>query len=639
MIDKVLNSRYKVTDLLGEGGMALVYQARDLLLDRWVALKVLRPQLVSDKDFVRRFHREAKAVASLSHPNIVNIYDIGQDRDIHYLVMENVQGETMSEVIKREGILPPSLAFDYATQICEALVVAHRNNIVHCDIKPHNILITKDNRIKVTDFGIARAVNSATLAHTETVIGTATYFSPEQARGETITASSDLYSLGVVIYEMLTGQVPFRGDSPITVALKHINEEPVAPSHVNDRLPKRIDKLVLKVLAKDPGKRFADASEMLKAMHGLARTLDNAHDAGLNMTKPYSANDETQVLPRIRDTRKVKEPADEQAKEDKSGENLIGKLIKPLFFAIIAFTALGLFTIFGISHYTNVPEVKTPNFIGMSKEEATTEARKIGIRVNFNDLRVASDLPEDHVAAQDINAGRKVKKNRVIELTLSRGATKAKVPNLIGKEMREVTIALDEADLALGEVGYEYSTQIPKGVVLAQTPITDTEVAPGEKVNLIFSQGPAPKLGSIPYVIGLNRSEAERTIKEANFVVGTITEEETTRFPQGVIARQDPAPGTEINEETPVNLVISSGIRNPKNFHIYTVQAVYFIPPGPYNQRIQIVVEDENGREVVYDRVHHPEDRVSVENIHVVGPSVVEIYNNGEKVKEQQYGF
>lgn len=631
MIGKVLNSRYKVTELLGEGGMALVYEAKDLLLDRWVALKLLRPQLVSDKDFVRRFHREAKAVASLSHPNIVNIYDIGQDKDIHYLVMENIRGENLNEMIKREGVLPPTVALEIATQICEALVVAHRNNIVHCDIKPHNILITKDsNRVKVTDFGIARAVNSATLAQTETVIGTAHYFSPEQARGETINASSDLYSLGVVLYEMLTGQVPFRGDSPITVALKHINEEPLPPSSLNENLPKRIDKLVLKVLAKDPTKRFADASEMLKALHGMAKTFEKAETPAPGAVKPYSDNDQTQVLPRV-GAGEMPEPEPERS--------LWERMVKPLAITVGVLVLIGIVSIFALNNYTNAPEVKVPSFVGLSKEEAVTKAEYSNIRVIFEQMKVTSELEADHVVSQDIPEGRMVKKNRTISLTLSKGADRTTVPDLVGKGEREFTVALEDANLKLGERDYDFSADVQKGYVISQTPLSNTEVKVGEKINIVISKGPEPVKLMIPTLIGMSREEAERTIAAANLARGTVTEEETTRHKAGWVISQEPAAGTMVQQGTTVNLKVSSGIHNPKNLPVYSFDAFYYIPEGISEQRIQIIVEDDNGREEIYNVVHKPGERVALYGINAVGPATLQIYNNGELVRSQSEGF
>lgn len=636
MIGKVINDRYELTETLGEGGMALVYKAKDQILDRWVALKILRPQLVSDKEFVKRFHREAKAVARISHPNVVNIYDIGQDGDIHYLVMENIQEGNLKEKIEKKGILEPDEALSIAVQICEALVVAHRNNVVHCDIKPHNILLTSEGGVKVTDFGIARAVNSATLAQTETVIGTAHYFSPEQARGGLIDASSDLYSLGVVLYEMLTGQVPFRGDSPISVALKHLNEEPLPPSQLKANLSKRIDKLVMKALDKDPKKRFANASEMLTALENVAKTYKS------KVLATELDSDSTQVLPRLRDRGvKGKEAA---VSKEAPGENPKGKLATQLFkyatIFILLVVVLGSAGLWALYRYTKVPVVEVPDFVGLSEERAGDLAKENGLRIIFNDFQVSSPtVPENHVVSQDVDPGKEVKENRVIFLTLSKGATMTTVPDLINKDMRQVIVALNEADLIRGEIRYEFTTKIPKDQVISQTPLASEEVKSGSAVDLILSKGPEPVTGTIPNLIGLSREEAERRIVEANFVSGNFTEEETNRFPQELIASQIPAPGTQVAEGTPIDLVVSTGLRNPNNLEVRSFQANIRVTEGPYEQRYQVVIIDSNGQDVIYDQIHHPDDFISLRNIYTVGPAKLQVFNNGELVSEERYGL
>ncbi len=642
MIGKVLNNRYELKELIGEGGMALVYKAKDQFLDRWVAVKILRPQLVSDHDFVRRFHREAKAVASLSHPNIVNIYDIGQDNNIQYLVMENIQGENLHEKIKRshtdKKILPPYEAFNIASQICEALVVAHRNHIIHCDIKPHNIIITKEGGVKVTDFGIARAMNSATLAQTETVIGTAHYFSPEQAKGGTIDSSSDIYSLGVVLYEMLTGQVPFKADSPISVALKHINEEPQMPSERNRKLPKRVDALIMKALAKESNQRFQDASEMLRALRGMAKSFETNTQ---KKEKLIADNDQTQVMAPVREKRsRSKKGSERKEPKEVQERSFLERIVKPLLILIVTFILLGVGGLWALDKYTRVPTVIVPDFVGLSREEADFTAKRKGLRVKFSEFQVSSpEIPADHVVSQEVDDGKEVKKNRVINLTLSKGATMTRVPNLIGKDDREVPIALHEADLVLGKVEYQYTSKIPKGEIMTQSPVANTELKSGSFVDLVYSKGPEPMMGNIPNLIGLTQDEAERRILEENFVVGEIIAEESNRFKEGKVTEQGVAPGTRISEGTPINLKVSTGLRNPKGLAVNSFNVDVTVFPGPYEQQIQVVVEDDNGREIIYDKMHHPDDRFSIKNIHTVGQALLQVYNNGELIEESRIGF
>lgn len=264
MIGKMLGNRYEILEKLGGGGMAIVYKGRDTFLNRFVTIKVLRPEFTSDEDFIKRFRREAQAVARLSHPNIVNIHDVGQEDGIHYLVMEYIQGDNLKAIIRKNGQLAPEHAVRFAVQICEALEHAHENHIVHRDVKPHNILVTDDGRAKLTDFGIAMEATSGTITRTDTIMGSVHYLSPEQARGETATAKSDIYAVGILLYEMLTGKQPYSGDSPIAVALKHIQETPQPVDEVNDSVPAELAAVVMRAMEKKPEDRFKSAAELAR---------------------------------------------------------------------------------------------------------------------------------------------------------------------------------------------------------------------------------------------------------------------------------------------------------------------------------------------------------------------------------------
>jgi serine/threonine protein kinase len=276
LIGKILGGRYEIKEKLGSGGMAVVYKARCTWLDRIVTVKVLRDELVNDEEFVRRFRQEAQAVARLSHPNIVSVYDVGQEDGTYYIVMEYIDGQTLKEMIKEKGKLSPEKAIDLTSQICSALEHAHENNIIHRDIKPHNILMTSRGKVKVADFGIARAAAETTVTHPGKIMGSVHYLSPEQARGEVVGISSDLYSAGAVLYEMLTGRVPFEGESPISVALKHLQDPIIRPRELDPTIPEPVEQVILRALNKDPKKRFSSAREMLKALKAAGRgeTID-----------------------------------------------------------------------------------------------------------------------------------------------------------------------------------------------------------------------------------------------------------------------------------------------------------------------------------------------------------------------------
>ncbi|HLV09125.1 MAG TPA: Stk1 family PASTA domain-containing Ser/Thr kinase, partial [Halanaerobiales bacterium] len=376
MLDKELNERYKILKELGKGGMAIVYEAQDLILDRKVALKMLRPEFVNNKDFVRRFHHEAKAVARLSHPNIVNIFDIGQDDKHHYLVMEDIEGRNLKDIINEKGKLNIVDALDIAHQICSALAMAHKNKIIHCDIKPHNILITPDKQVKVTDFGIARAVSSSTLTMTDTIVGSAHYFSPEQARGGEIKTRSDLYSLGIVLYEMLTGEVPFKGDSPISVALKHIQEIPRKPSLINPDLEKPVEQMVLKAIAKDPEERFNTAVEMKDKIN---RVMEDMKTKKADL-KEASIPDNTLIMKKS-DIRNNKE----NIKKNYLTKKKVPKTLPNWAKWLIGISLISVMLVIGIvifyKVYMDVPVVEVPDVIGMDFEEAKSEAALVGLEI------------------------------------------------------------------------------------------------------------------------------------------------------------------------------------------------------------------------------------------------------------------
>lgn len=631
MLGKVLNDRYKILKELGKGGMAIVFEAQDLLLDRKVALKMLRPENVNDKDFAKRFRHEAKAVARLSHPNVVNIFDIGQDKDYQYLVMEDIEGKNLKDIIKERGKLQINEALDIARQISAALVVAHQNNIIHCDIKPHNILITNDMQVKVTDFGIARAVTSATMTITDTIMGSAHYFSPEQARGGEIKARSDLYSLGIVLYEMLTGEVPFKGDSPISVALKHIQETPKKPTLINPDIPLQVEKLVMRAIAKNPAERFNTAEDMKNKIESI---LDKFSDNLISNSIDNIDNGATMVIKKA-DLKK----SDLKNRNSKNGRNYFsnnGQKATPswikwalvgLTFLILA--SIGVFIFY--NKYMDVPVVEVPDMVGMKIDEAKKEAAQIGLHLEMQNEGVHHpEIPEGLIISQYPLGGERVRQTRSVRITVSLGPAIFTVPDLKNITVREAKVILDNQKLSLGNIEEVYSDQVPERKIISQLPDAGEEIGVEEQIDIVVSKGVEPLMVKVPNVLGLERENAISLLKNSNFTIGQITEKMTKRFLNNQVAEQSYKPGEEIPEGSTIDLTISSGLINTENAVINkSFNMKYYVPSGSWEQTVEIFIIDNNGRDTIYKREHHPGDYISV-YFNSVGPTRYEIYINNQ---------
>ncbi|HEX3012606.1 MAG TPA: Stk1 family PASTA domain-containing Ser/Thr kinase [Syntrophomonadaceae bacterium] len=469
----VLGNRYELLEKVGEGGMATVYKARCRILDRIVAIKVLKEELSRDKSFVEKFRVEALAAARISHPNIVNIYDVGQDGEIHYIVMEYVDGETLKEVIRRQAPLPISKAIDIAVMICDGVHHAHQKGVIHRDIKPHNILITDTGMVKVADFGIARAITSATITFGGNMVGSVHYISPEQARGEPVNRTTDIYSIGCVLYEMVTGQVPFNAESPITVALKHIHDDVPSPRGLNNEIPEALEGIILKAMAKVPGHRFATAEEM-------RNTLLTVHNNGFSAYG--DRNEKTIVRPLPLDERN-----DSSLKKKKK--------IRPMNIAIIAIALLGLLSgaIFMMSGNLFGSEVEVPNIKNMDIREANLKLKEVGLKMNVIDEQYDDKVEKDKIISQDPSQGQKVKKGREIKVIISKGPELIKVPNLVGYDLDEAEIMLENKGLQRGSVDEEYNDRFAEGQVISQDPGAGDKISANRKVNLVVSNGAGEK--------------------------------------------------------------------------------------------------------------------------------------------------
>jgi serine/threonine-protein kinase len=658
MQGKILNNRYKIIKEIGRGGMAIVYSARDTLLERTVALKMLRPEYKSDAEFIDKFRQEARAVARLSHPNVVSIYDIVVDDERIYLVMEIVEGKTLKDIIKERNKLSIAESLEIARQIAAALSVAHGNQIVHCDIKPHNIILNDDMEVKVTDFGIARALSNSTVKVTETVVGSAHYFSPEQAKGGEIKAYSDVYSLGVVLYEMTTGELPFQGESPISVALKHIQQKPVEPSHINSDIPEEVNKLIMKAIAKDPADRYQDAYEMRQQ---ITYCLKNLKNKGKKQTKKEKFNaDETKVMKKPdfsflnnsdhkqnntnhKNTDKLQKNKNESKagaeNSDSKGENN-NKYKKPLFIiaGILLFFLVSIGgVLFFFNQYTNVPIVQVPDIEGKSLSEARNMASEVGLSLLENEERVFSEeLAENYIVNQQPRPGERIKQSRSINITVSKGPQLIKIPDFIGSSLRKALIELDNLSLKSGDIQYIFRLSEEPGTVINQIPAAGAEVEKNSEVTLFVSRGERNISVRMPDLTGLEQAEAVNLIREKGLNVGQISVESSNRFIDGQVISQSIKAGEYLPRGIAVDFVISRGSTNSsaEDFHSNRISINV---TGSERREVRIVIEDDNGEEQVYQAVHEPGDNI-VRDIQSQGETELRIYFDDQLIKSESFG-
>lgn len=610
----LLDDRYRLLERIGGGGMAEVYLAEDILLARQVAVKVLRPQFAGDDEFVARFRQEARAAARLSHPNIVSIYDVGCEADTHYIVMEYVPGETLKECIKREGWLSPAVAVEYAVQIAAALKHAHDNQIVHCDIKPHNILIHRDGTAKVTDFGIARAVSCQTTTQVAGVLGSVHYLSPEQARGYGVDSQSDIYSLGVVLYEMLAGNPPFDGNSPIAIAMKHIQEEPRPLKDVRPDLSPQLIRLVSKAMAKKPEARqksahafFQEAEQVAKQLveHPVAAPTPSLRELSAKKTiVPMSRRfvTWTKNLPRWT-------------------YGLVGLLLASFLIGhIIANGGLG-----------GGKEVMVQDVIGKPAETARSLLLNDQLKVQINeafDERVAAG----YVISQQPRSGQVVKEQRVVQIVVSKGPDITLIPDLKGLPRREAEARIRSAGLKVGLITEEYFADVNPDLVASQNPRPPGQVAKGILVDIVLSKGKSPQQITVPNFQGENLQSALARIEALKLRAGTIRETVNAGFAPGVISGQAPVAGSQVYEGTTIDLVlVKSEAGIPKRAKIQFV-----VPEGPIRQTCKILVEDSRGIRTAYEGVHKPGERIE-KVVEGTGEMTIRILANSKLIQEQTF--
>ncbi len=560
LVGKVLGNRYEIVEKVGAGGMATVYKAKCRLLNRNVAIKVLKDEFANDAEFLKRFQVEAQSAASLSHPNIVSIYDVGNEDNLHYIVMELIEGKTLKEIITENGKLPWKESANIASQIASGLMKAHSNHIVHRDIKPHNIIITKDGVAKVTDFGIAKAVSNSTINAFGSTVGSVHYFSPEHARGGYTDEKSDIYSLGVVLYEMVTGKLPFDGDSPVTVALKHIQEVPTEPIELNKEIPMGINNIIMKAMAKDISERYQTASELHNDLEKILRDPTAPTETVVRIKAQNEFPTQRIPIVGVENTNENKY----DLKEEKEGNDMKKKVTKTqaivrlvliiilgiaLFFGAFKLGTFALTKLFGENKVVTVPML-----VGDEQEEAKRKLEELGLKMEVRSS-IESDLPEGYVVKQYYNEGYELKEGATVEVTLSKGGKVVLVPDVTKSTVDAAKILIEQKGLVF-ETVEEFSNDVPSGDIIKQEPTVNEEVAPGSTVKVYVSKGLESGLVVVPNVIGDKEDVAVKAIRDAKLVAEVTTVKDTSKD-DGVVVSQSPDPDTLRAELETVILVVN----------------------------------------------------------------------------------
>lgn len=599
---KTLSNRYEVIERIGGGGMAIVYRGRDLLLHRQVAVKVLRQQFVNDEEFIKRFRREAQAAASLSHPNIVSVYDVGQEDDIHFIVMEYVEGINLNDKIKSEAPLSVEESVHIASQICDALDHAHHHQVIHRDIKPHNILIGHNNRVKVTDFGIARAATSTDVTQTGAVLGSVHYFSPEHAKGVAQGPESDLYSLGVVIYQMLTSQLPFTGESPISVALKHIQEECVSPKELNDLIPQSVENIVIKSLRKSIAERYSDANSMLIDLKQSLLASMNDVDKITFDSDNFEDMDKTVVLPGLKlDPLLTTASAVHASVQDEVVDSPIAakpkKWNKPIIWASVSIGIVLLaFILFNITlNKLSVREVKVPDITNMTLADAKDALLAKDLRLGNVEEKVSDDVEPGVIISQE-NKNINVKINTPINVVVSKGGEKATMKDYVGQLWDDVYAELQNNNVSDDQIEkVEVLSDQPEGTVLKQTPAAKDMYDP---TNTVFQFRISKGTGAVTMknVIGLKEAVAVSMLEAEDFKVNVIYETSYS-IQKGYVSDQAPFKGGEqVDNGTTITLTVSSGY--PSDALMPTKQIEISPKTAGTSSTIRIVYSDARGEEL-----------------------------------------
>lgn len=554
MSSKLLLGRYEILEKIGEGGMAIVYKAKDRLLNRYVAIKILRPEFTKDDQFIENFRKESQAAAGLSHPNIVNVYDVGKEGNINFIVMELIDGKPLSQIIEDKGRLDYKEAINITRQVASALSLAHKNQIIHRDVKPHNILITSSGTAKLADFGIARAVSRASIEEgNDKIMGSVHYFSPEQARGAYVDERSDIYSLGIVLYEMLTGKVPFDGDNPISIALMHIND-PIPPVK---GIPPQLEKVIEKATDKYQSNRYKTADDMIEELDNIefiTKVMGGTMLDGGEEKQRHKAEEPAKPSPleemlyadSEKDKKNSKKPVDKKK---------VAIIVASVIVVLAGVIGLGIMSgWFG----GDKADIEVPDFKGMTLEEAQDEAEKLGLVIEEGEEVYSPDQEKGLITSQSPGSGKMVGEGQVITVNISKGKKDGVVPKIVDMDYKEAEEYLNSFGFELGIVKTVTSNK-PVNTIVSQSIDAGTTADVGTTIDVEISDGKGKAMKTVPMLIGLDVDAAKSTIEASGFKVGKILYEESTEYAKNVVTSQQYKKGDELEEGSTIDIVISKG--------------------------------------------------------------------------------
>lgn len=652
----ILDNRYEIIEKIGVGGMADVFKGRDRLLGRAVAIKILHQNYAGDKEFVARFKREAQAAGKLSHPNIVSMYDVGVDEGYHYIIMEYVEGETLKEYIKRHHRVPIEQAVKYAISIGEGLEHAHVMGIVHCDIKPHNILITPNGRVKVTDFGIARAINTgSTLLFTNSVMGSAHYISPEQASGKPVNGSTDIYSLGVVLYEMLTGRVPFEGETPVSVALQHVRDAVPLPRKINPHIPSMVENILLKALAKDQNQRYQSISEMigdLRISQGFAGSrgaLPKQHDFATQIIPPIDesfipsyerAGNQGNTSRRDGDAYESYDSPKE--KEEGPIATFLGKInaipMKVIYLgSVLMFVLAFLWAFLSFGNFWSNATVDVPNVVGKQVSVAQRILENSHLRVTTSEVS-NSEVPSGQVISQTPEAGASVKEQRTVHLVVSKGAGDITVPDLQGLTLDQAREKLKALGLSIGKMSTGTDDSKPEGIIISQSLQAGGKTTKGTIVDITINKAKLKQV-TMPNLVGMTIKDGKNALQSLGLSISKIN---GAIGDDAVITSSSISAGTTVDESASIEVTAedkkkedaAKDKKGSSSSHTTNGTVDITVPSGKQGQHIKIIQIDDTGSSVVYDGNKNPGDRI-VRKISGTGNVRIQVFLNGALVQEQ----